>query len=289
MNIGVSSDAARQMHSTRAIVMLILGVFYVVLWSCFLVPDDCPSCVTETEMTEMCCYPAYRIPWELLIPAWLLVTMAGYSLTTIFARGIRLAVSRKQSRQFLTEIAAALYVHRLEEAVAVSAKYPKSPVAAVIHASLRNLGGTADCARILPSMQDWQRAVAIKTAEIKQRLWSLAAIGRTAPLVGLFYAAARLAQSFWWQERQWQNPSLSASDLAYAIWGLLFGLIVAVPTIWAHKFFTSQVETSAVEMERLSLAIFEQFVDAQKHAADRLRADYITKALRPPVTGRLRD
>jgi hypothetical protein len=77
--------------------------------------------VRESATEEFCCFcPSSRVQWEFVLPAVALIVMAGYGLAFSLERGLKYAIARKQSREFLSKAADALYHHRTNEAVALS-------------------------------------------------------------------------------------------------------------------------------------------------------------------------
>lgn len=230
---------------------------------------------------------------SVLIITLMLIVMAGYSLEFMAERWMALAIARKQSLNFLLRVGSALFHNRFEEAAALPAEYPKSPVALAVHAFVRSNTRALrpDSETINPSMREWQRAIVIKSAEIKRRLWTLGAIGWSAPLVGMLYASVRITQTLrWWHAAEGNSFAPFADEIAYAAWGVSFSIIVAVPAIWAHRYFSAQAETIVLEMENLSLAVIEQLVNRQAislpHAS---RARYITQELNANTTRRIAD
>ena len=228
-----------------------------------------------------------------LIAALILIVMGGYSLAFIVERCITFFIARKQSLELLLKIGSALFQGRIEEAVALPGQYAKSPLAAVLDALIQSNPRAlrTGAARTKPSMHEWRRAMVIKTAEIKRRLWTLAAIGWSAPLVGLLYASTRIMQVCWsWQAAEGTSVVPLAAGIGNAAWGVSFSIVVAVPAIWAHKYFSAQAETMVLEMENLSLAVIEQLVNRQAislpHASD---ARYITQELNANTTRPIAD
>jgi hypothetical protein len=64
--------------------------------------------------------------------------------------------------------------------------------------------------------------------------------------------------------------------------------VIAIPVIWAHKYFTAQAEEMIFEMEHLSLAVIEQLSDRRVSSLTNLSsAGYITQRLSAMATRRL--
>jgi len=225
------------------------------------------------------------------ITSLMLIVMAAYSLELMAERWLTLAIARKQSLNFLLRVGSALFHNRFEEAASLSAEYPKSPVALAVHAFVGSNTRALhpDGETINPSMHEWQRAIVIQSAEIKRRLWTLAAIGWSAPLLGVLYASVRITQTFqWWHSDEGYSFAPFADEIASAAWGVSFSIIVAVPAIWAHRYFSAQAETIVLEMQNLSLAVIEQLFNRQAAAlSNRSSAGYITQRLNANSTRRI--
>lgn len=228
-----------------------------------------------------------------LIAALILIAMAGYSAEFIVERWLTFSIGRKQSLELLLKIGSALFHGRVEEAAALPCQYPKSPLAAALDALIQSNPRAlqTDASTIKPSMHEWRRAIVIKTAEIKRRLWTLAAIGWSAPLVGLLYASTRIMQTcWWWQSAEGTSVVPFAAEIGHAAWGLSFSIVVAVPAIWAHKYFSAQAESIVLEMEHLSLSVIEQLVNRQAISLPHTSsARYITRELNANATRRIAD
>jgi biopolymer transport protein ExbB/TolQ len=222
-----------------------------------------------------------------LIPTLILIIMAGYSLELMVDRWLTIAIAQSQSHSYQLKVGAALFHKRFEEAAVLSVEYPRSPVAFAVLAFVRsnhydNSDTTGTC------MREWRRAIVIKSTELKRRIWTLGAIGWTAPLVGVFYACVRITQTFqtWYASGSGFAPV--ANEIASAAWGVSFSIVVAVPAIWAYKFLCAQNETILFEMEKLSLAIIERISDQNSNLSSNTSSDsYITQELNKKSTRRI--
>jgi len=226
-----------------------------------------------------------------LITSLMLIVMAAYSLELMAERWLTLAIARKQSLAFLLRVGSELFHGRFEEAAALSTDYPKSSIAFAVNAFVRSN------TRALPpnsestnrSMREWQRAIVIRSAEVNRRLWTLGAIGWSAPLLGLLNASIRITQTLqWWRSAEGNSFAPYAGEVANAAWAVSFSLVVAIPAIWAHRYFTAQAETMILEMKNLSLAVIEHLCDLQVSSLPTASsAAYITKELNAKSTRRI--
>ena len=79
-----------------------------------------------------------------------------------------------------------------------------------------------------------------------------------------------------------------AGEIASAVWGVSFSIIVAVPAIWANRYFSAEAETTVLEMEKLSLAVIEQLFNRQAAALSNASSTgYITHELNANSTRRI--
>jgi len=92
----------------------------------------------------------------------------------------------------------------------------------------------------------------------------------------------------WWNITEGNSFAPYADEVAQAAWGVSFSLVIAIPAIWAHKYFAAQAEEMIFEMEHLSLAVIEQLSDRRVSSLPNLStAGYITQRLSAMTTRRL--
>ena len=170
----------------------------------------------------------------------------------------RIASAVKQSRAYESRALTALYFNRIDEAISAADSFPASPVAAVVTASLQ---GTPSCSGAglgvgSGSKPAFYRALIAQTQGLRRGLWVPAAIGLSAPAIGLITALCPSA--------------LHSSGPPFP---LLFGLAIAVPAIWLHRGLSSQTDLLLFEADRMSLSIVDQIGEqldgAIANAADR--------------------
>src|SRR6266702_1863097 len=106
-----------------------------------------------------------------------------------------------------------------------------------------------------------ERSVAIVHAEMKRGLSALATIGSTAPFVGLFGTVIGILNAFKGIEtNKATGLSAVAGGIAEALVTTAFGLLVAVPAVWAYNYFTNKVEAFDVEMDNSSMELINYFI-----------------------------
>lgn len=212
--------------------------------------------------------------FAIMVDRWLIYTLAG-----------------KQSKEFKSRIGTAIHENRIGEAIGIAALYPASPVAAVVSASFSNQSG---CVRggintLRPSLQARHRVIVFETQELKRGLWTLAALGWSVPLVGLFLFITGVIMALnGMKAAEGTGMASIAGGLAESLWPTAFCTVLAIPVIWTHKYFSSKVETFSLEMNRLSLAIIDQIVNHQQALFSlEASAHYITQELKSTATGSL--
>src|SRR6266478_4034613 len=106
-----------------------------------------------------------------------------------------------------------------------------------------------------------ERSVAIVHAEMKRGLSALATIGSTAPFVGLFGTVVGILNAFKGiAANKATGLSAVAGGIAEALVTTAFGLLVAVPAVWAYNYFTNKVEAFDVEMDNSSMELINYFI-----------------------------
>ncbi len=261
-----------------ALILTVCAFVSIAMFSVYInsVPTytvECLSCSECLSKEEVCCQATedinlygmfYKMDWMNIFGYALLFVLSLYAFAIIFERGLKYSAASRESHKFKAAIAEALSDNRYEEAIRAATLYPESPVAAVLSASLQNEQGAFD--RIKPSMHARQRAIVLRTEELQRGLWQLGALGWTVPLVGFFLFITSVINTFHGiYSSGGSSLSAVAIYLVEALWATVFSILVAIAVIWAHKFFTSKVESFTLEMDKLSLAIIGQIADHRQH------------------------
>jgi biopolymer transport protein ExbB len=156
-------------------------------------------------------------------------------------------------------------VQQREEAVAIAERNKKSHIAKVVATGLSEFQSASqqvsDAEVIEAAKRGLERSVAIVHAEMKRGLSALATIGSTAPFVGLFGTVVGILNAFKGIEQQKATGlSAVAGGIAEALVTTAFGLLVAVPAVWAYNYFTNRVEAFDVEMDNSSMELINYFI-----------------------------
>ena len=108
-----------------------------------------------------------------------------------------------------------------------------------------------------------ERQMLITLAEFKRGLGVLATVGSTAPFVGLLGTTMGIVNAFMAMSsrRRVGRPGWHiGSGIAEALITTAFGLIVAIPAVWAYNYFTTKVENLAVEMTYTSKELIDYLI-----------------------------
>lgn len=203
------------------------------------------------------------------IPARLVVVilflMSAWSIGVMIDRALMYSAARKQSRVFVTQVAAALKNGNLDEAITIAERNKKSHIAKVVATGLSEFQAASaqisDAEVIEAAKRGLERSIAIVHAEMKRGLSGLATIGSTAPFVGLFGTVVGIINAFKGISAQKATGlSAVAGGIAEALVATAIGLGVAIPAVWAFNIFTSKVEAFDVEMDNSSMELINYFI-----------------------------
>ncbi len=195
----------------------------------------------------------------------ILFGLSVYSFGVMIDRVLMYNNARKQSRLFVQQVAGSLKDGKLDEAIAIAERNKKSHIAKVVATGLSEYQSASqqvsDTEVIEATKRGLERSVAIVHAEMKRGLSALATIGSTAPFVGLFGTVVGILNAFKGIESQKATGlSAVAGGIAEALITTAFGLLVAVPAVWAYNYFTNKVESFDVEMDNSSMELINYFI-----------------------------
>ena len=195
----------------------------------------------------------------------ILFILSVYSFGVMIDRFLMYNNARKQSRVFVQQVAGALKDGKLDEAIAIAERNKKSHIAKVVATGLSEFQSASqqvsDAEVIEAAKRGLERSVAIVHAEMKRGLSALATIGSTAPFVGLFGTVVGILNAFKGiATTKATGLSAVAGGIAEALVTTAFGLLVAVPAVWAYNYFTNKVEAFDVEMDNSSMELINYFI-----------------------------
>jgi biopolymer transport protein ExbB len=96
-----------------------------------------------------------------------------------------------------------------------------------------------------------QCSAALELSDLKRGLSVLATVGATAPFVGLFGTTFGIIDAFEAMAATGSGGITAVSQgISEALITTAFGLLVAVPAVWAYNYFSGRLERFGVEIDR---------------------------------------
>jgi biopolymer transport protein ExbB/biopolymer transport protein TolQ len=195
-----------------------------------------------------------------------LIGMSVWSFAVMFDRLIAFNGARSQSRQLVPAVAGALREGKLDEAVKIADRYPKSHLAKVMVAGLQEFQAHQKSSEISgeeieASKRALERAEAIVHAEMKRGVSTLATIASSAPFVGLLGTVVGIINAFKGISSE-KSTGLGAvaGGISEALVTTAIGLLVAIPAVWMFNYFSNRVEAFDVEMGNSSSELVDYFI-----------------------------
>jgi biopolymer transport protein ExbB/TolQ len=202
----------------------------------------------------------------------LLFVMSAWSIGVMIDRALAFGAARGQSRQFAPAVAGALREGKLDEAIKIADRFPKSHLAKVVVAGLQEfrahqMSSDISGEEIAASTRALERAEAIVHAELKRGISGLATIGSTGPFVGLFGTVVGIINAFKGISSE-KSTGLGAvaGGISEALVTTAVGLFVALPAVWAYNYFSGRVEAFDVEMGNSSSELVDYFIKRTQKA-----------------------
>src|SRR5688500_11298511 len=189
--------------------------------------------------------------------------MSIYSLTIMIQKWWGLRKAQQETRKFAPEFSQFLEEDNLTEAIKLAEGYKKSHVARVLGGALTEikpliLDGSVTVADINSAERAVEREMLMTIVQLKRGLGVLATVGSTAPFVGLLGTTMGIVNAF-------QAMAVSGSGglasigagIAEALITTAFGLLVAIPAVWAYNYFQTKIDNLTAEMTYVS----KEFID----------------------------
>jgi biopolymer transport protein ExbB len=198
----------------------------------------------------------------------ILAIMSVYSLTIVIQKLMKIKKSEAGTRKFAPQFSRAIQEENLDQAIALAEKTKDSHVARVLGGALAEVKpllrdrATITAADINSAERAVERQMMITLAEFKRGLGILGTVGSTAPFVGLLGTTMGIVNAFMAMSSGGASGGLAGigSGIAEALITTAFGLIVAIPAVWAYNYFTTKVENLAVEMTYTSKELIDYLI-----------------------------
>jgi len=211
--------------------------------------------------------------WPALTVVATLFFMSVWSFGVMADRLIAFNGARKQSRLLVPAVAGALREGKLDEAIKIADRYPKSHLAKVMVSGLQEFRAhqlSADISgeEIEASKRALERAEAIVHAELKRGVSTLATIASSSPFVGLLGTVVGIINAFKGISSE-KSTGLAAvaGGISEALITTAIGLLVAIPAVWMYNYFSNRVEAFDVEMSNSSSELVDYFLKRSQKAA----------------------
>jgi biopolymer transport protein ExbB/biopolymer transport protein TolQ len=227
---------------------------------------------------------------------FVLLGMSIWSLTVTIQKWWALRKAQTETRKFAPEFSQFLEEDNLTEAIKLAESYKKSHVARVLGGALGEVrpliqDGSVTVADINSAERAVERNMMIILAELKRGLGILATVGATAPFVGLLGTTMGIVNSFQGMATA-GTAGLGAisAGIAEALITTAFGLLVAIPAVWAYNYFTTKIENLTVEMTYTSKEMIDYLIKgvAGEFGRSRFTREFNTSTAtggNQPITG----
>lgn len=129
-----------------------------------------------------------------------------------------------------------------------------SPLGQVLAAGLRNVRSSRDVMK--ESIEEAGRGVA---HDLERFLTTLGTIATVSPLMGLFGTVVGMIELFGAQGPSGvgADPQQLAHGISVALYNTGFGLLIAIPSLIAHRHFRAMVDGLVVDMEQAAVKMVE--------------------------------
>jgi biopolymer transport protein ExbB/biopolymer transport protein TolQ len=197
---------------------------------------------------------------------WVLAIMSVYSLTIMIQKWWGLRKAQQETRKFAPEFSQFLEEDNLTEAIKLAEGYKKSHVARVLGGALSEikpliLDGSVTVADINSAERAVEREMLMTIVQLKRGLGVLATVGATAPFVGLLGTTMGIVNAFTGMAASGSGGlSAISAGVAEALITTAFGLLVAIPAVWAYNYFQTKIDNLTAEMTYSSKEMIDYLI-----------------------------
>jgi biopolymer transport protein ExbB/biopolymer transport protein TolQ len=185
-----------------------------------------------------------------------LAIMSIWSLTVMVTKWIQFRRAQAETRRFAPQFSRSIQEENLDQAISLAEKHKKSHVSRVLGEALAEVKpllrdrATITAADINSSERAVERQMLIVLSDLKRGTGILATVGSTAPFVGLLGTTMGIVNAFTGMAAGGASGGLAgiSAGIAEALITTAFGLLVAIPAVWAYNYFTTKIENLTVEM-----------------------------------------
>ena len=195
-----------------------------------------------------------------------LAIMSVWSLTVMIQKWWHIRAAQAETRKFAPEFSQFLEEDNLSEAINLAQSYKKSHVARVLGNALSEvkpliMDGSVTVADINSAERAVEREMLMTIVDLKRGLGVLATVGATAPFVGLLGTTMGIVNAFVGMAASGSGGIAAISaGVAEALITTAFGLLVAIPAVWAFNFFTTKIDNLTAEMTYTSKEMIDYLI-----------------------------
>ena len=195
-----------------------------------------------------------------------LAIMSIYSLAIMLQKWWQLRAAQAETRRFAPEFSQFLEEDNLTEAIKLAEGYKKSHVARVLGGALAEVkpliqDGSVTVADINSAERAVEREMLMMIVELKRGLAVLATVGATAPFVGLLGTTMGVVNAFTGMASSGSGGlSAISAGVAEALITTAFGLLVAIPAVWAFNYFSTKIDNLTAEMTYVSKEMIDYLI-----------------------------
>lgn len=195
-----------------------------------------------------------------------LMIMSVWSLSIMVQKWWYLRSAQAQTRKFAPEFSQFLEEDNLNEAINLAESYKKSHVAKVLGGALAEIkpliqDGSVTVSDINSAERAVEREMLMQIVLMKRGLAMLATTGATAPFVGLLGTTMGVVNAFQGMAAGGGGGISSiAAGISEALITTAFGLLVAIPAVWAFNFFQTKIDNITAEMTYSSKEMIDYLI-----------------------------
>ena len=195
-----------------------------------------------------------------------LMIMSVWSLSIMVQKWWYLRSAQSQTRKFAPEFSQFLEEDNLNEAIKLAEQYKKSQVAKVLGGALEEIkpliqDGSVTVSDINSAERAVEREMLMQIVLMKRSLAMLATTGATAPFVGLLGTTMGVVNAFQGMAASGGGGIAGiAAGISEALITTAFGLLVAIPAVWAFNYFQTKIDNVTAEMTYSSKEMIDYLI-----------------------------
>jgi biopolymer transport protein ExbB/biopolymer transport protein TolQ len=195
-----------------------------------------------------------------------LAAMSVFSLTIMIQKWWNLRRAQAETRKFAPEFSQFLEEDNLTEAIKLAENYKRSHVARVLGGALSEVkpliqDGSVTVADINSAERAVEREMLMTIVDLKRGLGVLATVGATAPFVGLLGTTMGIVNAFTGMAASGSGGiGAISAGVAEALITTAFGLLVAIPAVWAYNYFQTKIDNLTAEMTYTSKEMIDYLI-----------------------------